>query len=62
MASVNGSIMYPDIADMGVYASASIATVQSRKEIEIWEVCHTMLSKIPRGWNRVRIAYQQKAI
>ena len=45
--------MYPNIASMGVYASASISAVHSRKELELWEVCHTMLNKVPRGWNRV---------
>ncbi|XP_071801693.1 uncharacterized protein [Asterias amurensis] len=52
VASVNGGVMYPNIADMGIYASASISAVHSRKETEIWEVCHTMLNKVPRGWNR----------
>ena len=55
VASVNGGVMYPNIADMGIYASASITAVHSRKETEIWEVCHTMLNKVPRGWNRVSV-------
>ncbi|XP_071818739.1 dynein axonemal heavy chain 5-like isoform X4 [Apostichopus japonicus] len=52
VASVTGHTLTPAVASMGVYASASQALVNSRKDIEIWEVCHSLIGKIPRGWNR----------
>lgn len=58
MASVTGHTMTPVIASIGVYASASESLVNSRKEVEIWEVCHSLIGKLPRGWNRVRLKFQ----
>ncbi|XP_071954985.1 uncharacterized protein [Antedon mediterranea] len=62
VSSVTGQAMTSSIAGMGMYASASAAAVRSRKDVEIWEVCHTALQKLPRGWNRDYIAERVRKI
>ncbi|XP_071504103.1 dynein axonemal heavy chain 5-like [Diadema antillarum] len=56
VASVNGTPLQPVVASMGVYASASRSLLKSKRETEIWEICHNIISKIPKGWNRDYIA------
>ncbi|XP_070568705.1 dynein axonemal heavy chain 5-like isoform X4 [Ptychodera flava] len=56
------STMALDVAQQGVYASASFSAAKNRKEVEIWEICHTLLPKLPRGWNRDYIAERIKKI
>ncbi|XP_077863125.1 dynein axonemal heavy chain 5-like [Saccoglossus kowalevskii] len=56
------STMAVDVANQGVYASASFIAAKNRKDTEIWEICHTLLPKLPRGWNRDYIAERVKKI
>ena len=44
----------PVIASMGVFASASFALTKMKKEVELWEVCHTMIPKVPRAYSKVK--------
>ncbi|XP_077977225.1 dynein axonemal heavy chain 8-like isoform X3 [Glandiceps talaboti] len=64
LASVTNvaSTMALDNAHQGVYASASFSAAKNKKEVEIWEICHTLLPKLPRGWNRDYIAERIKKI
>ena len=41
------------IAGAGVFASASLVSFRSRKEVDLNEVCTTMLAKIPKVWSKV---------
>lgn len=41
------------LVEAGVFASASMVAMRSRKEVELNELCVTMLSKLPKAWNRV---------
>ncbi|XP_030850579.1 dynein heavy chain 8, axonemal isoform X3 [Strongylocentrotus purpuratus] len=62
VASVNGTALQPNVADMGVYASASHSFIKSKRETEIWEICHNIVSKIPKGWNRDYITERVRKI
>ncbi|XP_033113255.1 dynein heavy chain 5, axonemal-like isoform X2 [Anneissia japonica] len=62
VSSVTGQAMTSSVRGMGVYASASVAAIRSRKDVEIWEVCHTALLKLPRGWNRDYISERIRKI
>jgi hypothetical protein len=42
------------LAEAGVSASASMVALRSRKEVELNELCVTMLTKLPKAWNKVR--------
>lgn len=46
----------------GVFASASAALVKMRKEIELWEICHTALVKLPKGYTRDYVIERAKKI
>ena len=41
------------LAEAGVFASASMVSLQSRKEVELNELCVSMLTKLPKVWNKV---------
>lgn len=41
------------VAEVGVFASASLVSFRNRKEVELNEVCTTMLAKIPKVWTKV---------
>ncbi|XP_041462850.1 dynein heavy chain 8, axonemal-like [Lytechinus variegatus] len=62
VASVNGTALQPNVASMGVYASASRSLIKSKRETEIWEICHNIISKIPKGWNRDYITERVRKI
>lgn len=42
-----------NVAEAGVFASASLVASRNRKEVELNEVCTTMLAKIPKVWTKV---------
>ena len=42
-----------NINEAGVFASASLVAFRGRKEVELNEVCSSMIGKIPKLWNRV---------
>ena len=41
------------VAEAGVFASASLVSFRNRKEVDLNEVCTTMLAKIPKVWSKV---------
>ena len=43
----------PAIVGQGVFATASFATFKMRKDVELWEICFTMLQKVPKAYNKV---------
>lgn len=42
----------PSVVSRGVFATASHAALKLRKDIELWEICHNMLQKVPKPWSR----------
>ena len=57
MSNISAPSNSPQIVDHGVFASASVAALRMRKEVELWEICHTMLSKIPKAYSKVTINF-----
>jgi dynein heavy chain len=53
MANISAQSNNPQVVHMGVFASASFATLKMKKEVELWEVCHVMLPKVPRAYSKV---------
>ena len=47
----------PAIVGQGVFATASFATFKMRKDVELWEICFTMLQKVPKAYNKVGAIY-----
>ena len=47
---------------MGVFASASFATLRMKKEVELWEVCHNMLPRVPRNYSKEWITDRIKKV
>lgn len=41
------------VAEAGIFASASLVSLRNRKEVDLNEVCTTMLAKIPKVWSKV---------
>lgn len=46
-----------NVAEAGVFASASLVSFRNRKEVELNEVCTTMLAKIPKVWTKVSVFF-----
>lgn len=42
-----------NVSKAGVFSSASLVALRSRKEVDLNEVCVSMLAKIPKVWNKV---------
>ena len=45
------------VAEVGAFASASLVSSRNRKEVELNEVCTTMLAKIPKVWTKVSFIF-----
>ncbi|KAK3735811.1 hypothetical protein QZH41_019912, partial [Actinostola sp. cb2023] len=48
------------LAEAGVFASASMVSLQSRKEVELNELCVSMLTKLPKVWNKESVYERMK--
>ena len=44
-----------NVSEAGVFASASLVAFRNRKEVELNEICTTMLAKIPKVWTKVGV-------
>jgi len=49
-----------NVAEAGVFASASLVSFRNRKEVELNEVCTTMLAKIPKVWTKESVYERMK--
>ncbi|XP_074662754.1 uncharacterized protein LOC141915202 [Tubulanus polymorphus] len=38
----------PYVSNTGVFASASHAVIKMKKDVELWEICHNLIPKVPR--------------
>lgn len=45
------------LAEAGVFASASLVAFRGKKEVELNELCVSLLSKLPKIWNKVSRPY-----
>ncbi len=52
-AGVSTNSNNQQVVGQGIFASSSLATLRMRKEIELWELCHTTLPKVPRAYSKV---------
>ena len=53
LAGVSMHSNNPAVVGQGVFATASFATFKMRKDVELWEICFTMLQKVPKAYNKV---------
>jgi hypothetical protein len=53
LAGISAQSNNPSVVHQGVFATASFATFKMRKEVELWEICFTMLQKVPKAYNKV---------
>lgn len=53
LAGVSAQSNNPAVVGQGVFATASFATFKMRKDVELWEICFTMLQKVPKAYNKV---------
>ena len=37
----------------GVFASSSYTVLKLRKDVELWDICHNTLQKLPKAYNKV---------
>lgn len=54
VSNISTSSNSQHVVNQGVFASASHAALKIKKESDLWEICHQMLPKVPRGYNKVR--------
>ncbi|KAK6187606.1 hypothetical protein SNE40_005595 [Patella caerulea] len=62
LAGVSTQSNNPSIVGQGTFATASYATFKMRKDVELWEICHTMLSKVPKAYTKEFINDKLKKI
>ncbi|XP_048577711.1 dynein axonemal heavy chain 8 isoform X3 [Nematostella vectensis] len=48
------------VVEAGVFASASMVALRSRKEVDLNEVCTAMISKLPKVWNKESVYERMK--
>ena len=56
LANISTQSNNPQVIEQGVFASASFATLRMKKEVELWEVCHTMIPKVPKAYVKVCVS------
>ena len=61
LAGVSTQSNNPAVVGMGTFSTASYATLKMRKDVELWEICHSTLSKVPKAYNKVS-AYSLQTI
>ena len=49
-----------NLTEAGVFASASLVAFRNRKEVELNEVCTTMLTKVPKVWTKASFILKKK--
>jgi len=37
----------------GCFATATYTVLRRTKEVELWEICHNLIAKMPKSYNRV---------
>ncbi|XP_023932050.1 dynein heavy chain 8, axonemal-like [Lingula anatina] len=52
IAQVSMHSLNPQIVNMGVFATASFAAMKLRKDVELWEICHTTIPKVPKAFSK----------
>ncbi|CAL1527205.1 unnamed protein product [Lymnaea stagnalis] len=62
IASISSQSNNPLVVDQGVFSTASYATYKIRKDMELWEICHTMLQKVPKSYNKEYIIEKVKKV
>ncbi|ESO89151.1 hypothetical protein LOTGIDRAFT_229063 [Lottia gigantea] len=62
LAGISSQSNNPSVVGQGVFATASYATFKMRKDVELWEICHTMLSKVPKAYTKEFINDKLKKI
>ena len=53
MSGVNVTANAQMVSVHGMFASSALATLRMRKEVELWELCHSLMPKIPRAYSKV---------
>ncbi|XP_059166583.1 dynein axonemal heavy chain 8-like [Physella acuta] len=62
LANISSQSNNPLVVDQGVFSTASYATYKLRKDMELWEICHTMLQKVPKAYNKEYIIEKVKKV
>ncbi|GFN75495.1 dynein beta chain, ciliary [Plakobranchus ocellatus] len=62
LASISSQSNNPLVVDQGVFSTASYATYKMRKDMELWEICYTMLLKVPKAYNKDYIVEKVKKV
>ncbi|KAK6987321.1 dynein heavy chain 5 axonemal, partial [Biomphalaria glabrata] len=62
IAGISSQSNNPLVVDQGVFSTASYATYKTRKDMELWEVCHTLLQKVPKAYNKEYILEKVKKV
>ncbi|XP_035829673.1 dynein heavy chain 5, axonemal isoform X2 [Aplysia californica] len=62
LASVSSQSNNPLVVEQGVFSTASYATYKMRKDMELWEICYTMLQKVPKAYNKDYIVEKVKKV
>ncbi|KAL5010133.1 hypothetical protein ScPMuIL_012438 [Solemya velum] len=62
LAGISQHSNNPLVVGQGVFSCASYCALKMRKEMELWEICHTSLSKVPRAYNKDYIIDRVKKI
>lgn len=45
----------PCVVSMGVFSTASFSLLKLRKDVELWEICTSLLQKVPKILTKVNI-------
>ncbi|KAK3577475.1 hypothetical protein CHS0354_032326 [Potamilus streckersoni] len=50
LAGISNQSNNPAVVSYGAFATASYASLKMRKDVELWEICYTMLQRVPKAY------------
>lgn len=53
LAGVSKYSNNPCVVNMGVFSTASFSLLKLRKDVELWEICNSLLQKVPKILTKV---------
>lgn len=59
---ISSTSQHPLVAPLGIMATGGLIQLRNRKDQELWEICHTLIAKVPRAYSRDYIQERVKKI
>lgn len=62
ISMISSTSQHPLVAPLGIMATGGLIQLRNKKDQELWEICHTLIAKVPRAYSRDYIQERVKKI